>query len=115
MVEGAAERRAAGVGDEDVDGPERLGDLARQRREPVEVGGVGDERRRASPISAAASSSRSCERLAIATRAPSRASAAAIPRPIPWLAPITSADFALDPKIHARNLSVGYGARDARR
>ena len=27
------------------------------------------------------------ERLAIATRAPSRASAAAIPRPIPWLAP----------------------------
>jgi hypothetical protein len=46
MVERAAERRPAGVGDEDVDRPERLLDLARQRREPRGVGGIGDERRR---------------------------------------------------------------------
>ena len=42
-------------------------------------------------ISAAAASIRSAERLAIATLAPSRASEAAIARPIPLLAPITSA------------------------
>ena len=93
VVEGAAERRAAGVGDEDVDRAQRLLDLAGQRREALEVGGVGDEGRGApSPdLARAASSSRSRERLAIATRAPSRASAAAIARPIPRLAPITSA------------------------
>ena len=46
VVEGAAERRPARVGDQDLDRAERLLDLARQRREAVEVRGVGDERRR---------------------------------------------------------------------
>ncbi len=57
------------------------------------------------PISAAAASSRSSDRLAIATRAPSRASAAAIALPIPLLAPITSATFPSKPSSIARAYS----------
>ena len=58
------------------------GSAAIRSRSPVSAG-----RTATSPsISAAAASSSSGERLAIATRAPSRASAAAIPRPIPRLA-----------------------------
>ena len=56
---------------------------------------------RTSPsISAAARSSVSAVRLAIATLAPSRASAVAIPRPMPLLAPSTSATASFDPQIH---------------
>ena len=65
----------------------------RSRSEASATNGVA-----ASPISAAASSSFSRERLAIATRAPSRASAAAIARPIPRLAPITSATRPSSPR-----------------
>ena len=43
------------------------------------------------PISSAAARSASSERLEIATRAPSRASALAMPFPMPWLAAITRA------------------------
>ena len=95
-----AERRSAGVGDEDVDRPQRRLDLGGQLGEPIEVVGVGDEGAvDARPsIVAAASSARSCERLTTATRAPSRASAAAIPSPIPGLEPITSATRPLRPR-----------------
>ena len=56
---------------------------------------------RTSPsISAAARSSASAVRLAIATLAPSRASAVAIPRPIPLLAAQHEGDATFDPEIH---------------
>ena len=54
----------------------------------------------AGEIPAAASSSPSAERLAIATLAPSPARAAAIARPIPRLAPITRAVRPSEPQIH---------------
>ena len=63
-------------------GPERLGDLAGQLPQPVQVAGVGRRRRaprRRSRRRRPAASPR--ERLEIATRAPSRASAPAIPLP----------------------------------
>ncbi len=58
-------------------------------------------------ISFAAASTRSRERLAIATLTPSRASAAAIPRPIPLLAPITSAVFPSIPRSMRANYRWG--------
>jgi hypothetical protein len=45
VVEGAAEGRASGVGDEDVDRPDHPLDLGGKRGEALEVGGVGDEGR----------------------------------------------------------------------
>ena len=45
VAQRAAERRPAGVGDEDLDRAEGGLDLGRQLLEPLEVGGVGDERR----------------------------------------------------------------------
>ena len=92
VVEGAAERRARRCWRRGC----RSGRAPRRPRPAAPRGDRGRRRRRrrASPrgsIAAAASSIRSRERLAIATRQPSRASAAAIARPIPRLAPITSA------------------------
>src|SRR5215211_3307150 len=46
VVERSAERRAAGVRHQDLDGAERLADLAGKRGEAVEVVGVGHERLR---------------------------------------------------------------------
>ncbi len=43
VLERAAERWPAGVGDQDLDRPERRLDLTGQLGEPLEVGGVGNE------------------------------------------------------------------------
>ena len=89
-------------------GPSAVGDLAGQRREPLEVAGVGLERRSTSPpISDAASSSRSRERLAIATLAPSRASAAGDPAPDPPAGAHHQRDPSLDPEVHAATTTLG--------
>ena len=72
-------------------GPQRGLDLVHEGRRPVQVGAVVGRTPRAAPTSAAVASTRSREREVIATRAPSAASAAAMPRPMPFEAPVTSA------------------------
>ena len=113
-VERRAGRRPAGVRDQDLDRSESLGDLAREHLEPLEVAGVGYERLaprpRSPPRPARGVSS---VRLAIATLAPSRASASAIPRPIPSLAPDHQRDPALDPQIHGVHATSQRGGRVA--
>ena len=72
------------------------------------------------PSSAAVASTRSRECEEIATRAPSATSSAAIPRPIPFDAPVTSATLPSKPRSMAGMLSGRRrrglaGKRDVRR
>ena len=77
----------------------RLGDAAGRRPRPsgprtISTGLVAP----AATISPASSSSRLPRRATSASRTPSRASASAMPRPMPMLAPVTSAVLPLSPR-----------------
>ena len=65
------------------------------------------------PSAAAASSTRSRERAAITTAAPRRSSSCATARPIPVLAPVTTATFPSRPSAIARLPRSGAGERRA--
>ena len=98
-------RRPAGVGDVDVDRAERGLDAVEQSGDRVEVVGVVHEALRRRSRCAAASTV-SCVREATATRTPSAASAVAIPRPIPFEPPVTSATRPSMPEVHAADHAI---------
>ena len=92
VVERPAVRRPAGVEDQDLDRTERLRHLAGQLAQPVQVPRVRREDLDLSiDLRGRFLAAPPRERLEIATRAPSRASTSAMPRPMPLLAAITRA------------------------
>ena len=89
--------RSAGVGDVDVDRPERRLDRRDHARHGVEVGGVEHDAVPADPIGRLAHPLR--DRATRPRRArPRRRARAAIPRPIPFEPPVTSATLPSSPR-----------------